>query len=73
MDLPDCFNGKNHQKNYLKEISRVETNSTRGEERVVYWCKECGACVVDIEYDKRFHHSEISMQFPKSLEQSIKS
>ena len=42
-----------------------------GEERSVKWCQECGAVVVDKEFDGRFAGSVVPMKFPKVLTQGI--
>ena len=56
-------NGKDHN---LIEILTVY--QSYDEEIVVRWCKDCGAIVVDIDYDGRTYAGRhTSMQFPEYL------
>jgi hypothetical protein len=51
--------------NSLEEIYRSEEKSY-GICEVVRWCRNCGAVVVDVDYDGRFRPGEIMpMQFPE--------
>lgn len=60
-----CENG-NHN---LITILSVD-NSAPDEETVVRWCRDCGAIVVDIDYDnRRFAGRVMNMKFPKYLEE----
>lgn len=57
-----CRNG-NHT---LIEIIRCSVSYD--EEKVVRWCKFCGAVVVDLEIDNRTHPGRyMEMQFPELM------
>jgi hypothetical protein len=60
-----CKNGEHN----LIEILRVNNNAP-DEETVVRWCQDCGAVVVDIDYDNRTFAGRITpMKFPKYLKE----
>lgn len=66
--LPKCLEGNKHVRDYMKEMVRYGNSAhPLGEEEVVYWCAECGAIVVEIEYDGRSHHSSMPMKYPAML------
>lgn len=60
-----CIEGNKHVRDYMKEMVRYGNSAhPEGEEEVVYWCSECGAIVVEIEYDGRSHHPSIPLKYP---------
>ena len=61
-----CFDGKTHKGDYLEEIYRAKADSSFREEHVIYWCKECGAVVLDIEYNRAKRGFTSGMKFSNS-------
>ena len=60
--LENCRKGYHE----LTEIYRAHRLDDYDEEHVVRWCKECGAVVVDADYDGRTYAGKImKMKFPK--------
>lgn len=59
-----CTVDGNHSADYLKVIY---SDGPEMERRVVRWCSECGAVVVDEDSDGRIHPGGyIKMMFPKN-------
>ena len=68
MELPDCFNEKKEHMGELVRLIAVESfGGAPGSEDVVYWCNQCGAVVIDREYDGRRAESIRQMQFPELI------
>lgn len=66
MYKPTCKNGQHS----LKSIARGG-NEYDGY-LIVKWCGECGAVVVDGEYDERVYPGKhMDMQFPKILTENL--
>lgn len=60
--------GKNHnwKKIYEEELTICRLN-------VVRWCRDCGAVVVDIDYDNRTSPGQImKIQFPKITQERVR-
>ena len=73
--IPRCLQKdlKVHSRDYLTQIYHVELSESSGEERSVYWCSECGAVVVDQEFDGRRFASTVPMKFPKTLKELLEN
>jgi hypothetical protein len=65
-----CFNEKNQHIGPLKELDRTEI--TYDEDVVVKWCPQCGATVVDHEYDCRVVGNFTKMVFPAITRKALK-
>jgi len=66
LPYPVCFDGTTHKRDCMIEIYRGRESMDCA--AVVYWCKECGAVVVDEEYDNRTGDAIVPMKWPKLLE-----
>lgn len=66
MNLDKCRKGKHP----LIEITRISL--AYDEEKVVRWCPQCGAIVVDLEVDRRLFPGEyIKMKIPKITKETV--
>jgi hypothetical protein len=64
-----CFNSKNQHIGKLVELDR--TAITYDEDVVTRWCPECGAVVVDHEYDCRIIGHYSKMRFPNITRRAL--
>lgn len=73
MKIPICFDqiNKTHKIDFMEEISRDPID--RFEDRVVRWCKNCGAVVVDLENDNRLCGVIRELDYPNILTQGDKN
>ena len=66
MSLNNCRKGKHP----LVEISRISLGYD--EEKIVRWCPQCGAIVVDLEVDGRLFPGEyMKMKIPKITKETV--
>ena len=72
--FPRCLDkiSHEHSRDYMVEIYRRRNGEE--ESYVVRWCSECGAVVVDTEYDGRTQPGSVrEMKFPKTLISLLKN
>lgn len=66
MDIGECKNG-NH---VLTDI--LKTGNIEYEQIVVRWCPECGAIVVDLDYDGRTYPGhQMKMKYPELAKKKL--
>ena len=71
MTKQGCFNEKGQHIGRLVELDR--TAVTYDDDAVTRWCPECGAVVVDHEYDCRIVGYYARMRFPNITRKGLKN